>query len=136
MVANGSVSDNLVSEDDQTQVVDILTVVLLNINSVHVHQDVSDHHHAGLVVVPGAVQGLEEVVVEALDHVVPDLAVQVVGDHLLQPTVQSLPVLVQHHGVRVPVQFFKRQTRVILLLNFLKIKFLIDFRFKDVCKQT
>ena len=27
---------------------------------VHVHQDIADHHHRGLVVIPGGVQGLEE----------------------------------------------------------------------------
>ena len=58
MVANTAVSDNLVSEYDQTQIVDILAVILLDVDPVHVHENVPDHHHAGLVVVPGTVQDL------------------------------------------------------------------------------
>ena len=71
--------DHLVPEDDQPQVVDVLAIVLLDVDPaqggdgsddqgsdvdcsglpVHVHQDVADHHHRCLVVVPRGVQGLE-----------------------------------------------------------------------------
>ena len=48
--------EHLVQEDDQSQVVDILAVVLLDIDPVHLHEDVSVHHHGCLVVVT---RGLE-----------------------------------------------------------------------------
>ena len=32
----------------------------------HVHEDISYHHHRCLVVIPGSVQGLEEVVVQGV----------------------------------------------------------------------
>lgn len=39
----------------------------------HVHEDVSDHDHGCLVVVPGLVEGLQEVVVEGVQHVLSNL---------------------------------------------------------------
>jgi hypothetical protein len=38
--------------------------------------------------------------------------------HLRSAIVQSVTVLVQHHRVRVSVQLFKTQARVVLLLDF------------------
>ena len=53
-----------ISENDEPEIVNIFTIVLLHVDSVHVHEDVSNHHHGGLVVVPGGVKGLQEVVVQ------------------------------------------------------------------------
>merc|ERR550519_2195178 len=86
--------DNLIPEDDKTEVVDVLTVVLLHVDPVHEHEDVPNHDHGGLVIVPGGVEGLEEVVVERGEDIVPDLALEMVGDYLLEAAVQVLPVLV------------------------------------------
>jgi hypothetical protein len=72
-VGNGS-PDDLVPEDDEAQVVDILTVVLLDVHAVHVHENVPDHHHARLVVVPCRVQRLQEVVVQSRQHIIPHLS--------------------------------------------------------------
>ena len=57
------------------------------------------------------------------------LALQVVGDDLLEAAVQPLPVLVQDHGVSIAVQLLEGESRVVLPLNFLKkiIKFLLLF---------
>ena len=121
VVADAAIPHHFVPEDHQAQVVHVLTVVLLHIHPVHVHQDVPDHHHGGLVVVPSCIEGLEEVVVERLQHVLPDLGLQVVGHHLLQAAVQALAVFVQHHGVGVPVQLLEAQPRVVLPLNLLRI---------------
>ena len=64
MIVDAAIPDHLVPEQNQSQVVDVLTVVLLHVNSVHVHEDIPDHDHGGLVVAPSCIQSLEEVVVE------------------------------------------------------------------------
>ena len=64
VIVDAAIPDHLVSEQNQSQVVDVLAVVLLHINSVHVHEDITDHDHGGLVVAPSCIQSLEEVVVE------------------------------------------------------------------------
>ena len=88
-------------EEDEAEVVDALLLVL-HVDAVHVHEDVSDHHHRRLVVVPRIVQRLQEVVVEGSQHVVAHLVLQVGRHHVLQARVQPLAVLVQHHCVGVP----------------------------------
>lgn len=85
VVPDAPVTDHLVPEDDEPEIIDVFHVVLLDVNPVlwdgtaatkekrcqapdrrscaartvrtthHVHQDVSDHHHGRLVVVPGLV---------------------------------------------------------------------------------
>ena len=54
---------DLVSENDESKVVDVVDIILLDIDPVHVHEDVTDHDHRCLVVIPGLVQCLKEVVV-------------------------------------------------------------------------
>ena len=65
--------DYLISEYDEPQIVDVVHVVLLNVDTVHVHQNVSDHNHGRLVVVPGLVQNLQEVVVQRREDVLTHL---------------------------------------------------------------
>lgn len=48
-----------------------------------------------------------------------NLVAHVLDHDVLQALVQLVPVLVQHHGVRVPVQLLERQPAVVLLLYFL-----------------
>ena len=55
MIVDAAVPDHLVPEENQSQVVDVLAVVLLHINSVHVHENITDHDHGGLVVAPRGV---------------------------------------------------------------------------------
>ena len=50
---------------------------------------------------------------------VTNLVAHVLDHDVLQALVQLVPVLVQHHGVRVPVQLLERQPAVVLLLYFL-----------------
>ena len=49
------VQEHLVLEDDQAQVIHVLTVVLLDIDIVHVQEDVPDHQHGGLMVIPSCI---------------------------------------------------------------------------------
>ena len=71
--------NNFVSENNQPQVVNILAVVLLDINPVHVHEDVPDHDHGSLVVIPGSIEGLKEVVVECMKDIMSDLRYKIIG---------------------------------------------------------
>jgi len=57
-------ADNLVSEYTQPQVVDVFDFVLLNVDAVHVHQDIADHDHRCLVIFPLAWKAGEEVVIQ------------------------------------------------------------------------
>lgn len=64
---------HLVPEDEKTEVVYVLAVILLHVDPVHVHEDVPDHDHAGLVIIPGGIQSLKEVVIESGEDIVSDL---------------------------------------------------------------
>lgn len=44
---------------------------------------------------------------------------EVLSDNLSQACVELLPVLVEHHGVGIPVQLLKAQSTVVLPLNLL-----------------
>merc|ERR1719347_348877 len=119
VVAYAAVAHHLVPEDNQPQIVDVLAVVLLHVDPVHVHENVPDHHHGGLVIIPSRVQCLQKVVVKSLQNIITHLALEVIRDHLPKPAVQPLPVLVQHHGVSVSVQLLEGETTVVLALNLL-----------------
>ena len=54
------------------------------------------------------------------------LTLEMIGHHLLQSTVEPLAVFVQDHRVGIPVQLLKRQTRVVLPLDFLKYNSPVD----------
>lgn len=54
----------LITKDYQSKVIHIVYIILLDIDPVHVHQDVSNHDHGCLVIVPSLVQCLKEVVVK------------------------------------------------------------------------
>ena len=47
------------------------------------------------------------------------LALEMVCDDLLEPAVEALAVLVEHHGVGIPVQLLETQPRVVLPLDLL-----------------
>ena len=128
MISNASISDHLVPE-----------VVLLDMS--YTLEDVSDHHHGCLVIIPSCIQCLEEVVIQSLENIMPDLeemfslndaknrlqefhlALQVVGDDLLEANVQPIPMLVQDHAVNIPVQLLEGEARFILPLNLMKNPF-------------
>jgi len=119
VVVDAAVANDLVSKEDQPKVVNVLAVVLLDIHTVHVHQDVADHDHRRLVIGPGGVQSLEEVVVERRKDVGADLGLEVLRHHLLESSVEPLAVLVQNHGVRVAVQLLEAEAGVVLPLDLL-----------------
>ena len=54
----------LVSEDNEAQVIHIVDIILIDINPVHVHEDVSYHHHRCLMVIPSMIQSWQEVVID------------------------------------------------------------------------
>ena len=72
-----------------------------------------------LVIAPSCVECLQEVVVQRREDVSTDLGLQVKGYNLLEPRVQPLAVFVKDHRVRIPVEFFKAEPRIILSLNLL-----------------
>ena len=74
MVPDTSISNNFVSEYHKSKIVNIFTIILLHVNPVHVHENVSDHNHTSLVIIPGRIQGLKKIVVEGLEDIIPDLA--------------------------------------------------------------
>ena len=47
------------------------------------------------------------------------LALEMVCDDLLEPAIEALAVLVEHHGVGIPVQLLETQPRVVLPLDLL-----------------
>ena len=49
--------------------VHIVGVALGHVDAVHVHQNVPDHDHARLVVLPRRVQSGQEVVVQRVQHI-------------------------------------------------------------------
>ena len=59
------------------------------------------------------------------------LALQMIGHHLLQSTVEPLTVFVKDHGVGIPVQLLERQPGVVLSLDFLKQYFSINTIFQN-----
>ena len=119
VVVDAAVANDLVSEEDQPQVVNVLAVVLLHVDAVHVHQDVADHDHGGLVVGPGGVQGLQEVVVERREHVGSNLGLQMRRHYFLESGVQPLSVLVQDHRVGVSIELLKAEPGIVLPLDLL-----------------
>jgi hypothetical protein len=72
-----------------------------------VHEYVSDHQHALVVVHPGVIQRLQEAVVIGLRHL-HGHALQVVVHDLLQAVVQLVGVFVQHKVVRIAIGEIKR----------------------------
>ena len=119
VLADAAESDDFVPEEDQAEVVDVLTVVLLHVHPIHVHENVSDHDHGGLVVVPDRVEGLQEVVVDRGHDVDAHFVLQMGGHNLSEAGVQPLAVLVEDHGVGVAVELLEAEARVVFPLNFL-----------------
>jgi len=66
----------------------------------HVHEDVADHEHRDLVVLPGDVELLEEVLVVAGRDAERD-ATEVLVHDLAQAVVELVAVLVEHHVVGI-----------------------------------
>jgi len=60
---------NLVSEYAQSQVVDVFDFVLLDVDAVHVHQNITDHDHRCLVIFPLARQAREKVVIQRFKNI-------------------------------------------------------------------
>ena len=87
-IADATIPDDFITKQDKSKVVNVLTVVLLHIHPIHVHQNVADHHHGGLVVGPGHVQGVQKVVVEARQNISSHLGLQMAGDHFLKAVVK------------------------------------------------
>lgn len=50
----------LISKYNKSEIVNIIHFILLYIYPVHIHEYVTDHDHAGLMVSPGGVQSLQE----------------------------------------------------------------------------
>lgn len=113
------IPDDAIPEQDKTETVNGLDIVCLYVYTVHVHEYVADHDHSSLMVVPGRVQRSQEIIVQRVEHVATHLVHQMLGDHIFEAGVQLLAVLVQHHRVRVTVQFFEAQAAVVLLLDLL-----------------
>mmetsp|Transcript_61771 Transcript_61771/g.166639 ORF Transcript_61771/g.166639 Transcript_61771/m.166639 type:complete len:568 (-) Transcript_61771:269-1972(-) len=93
--AHPLVARHVLAEDDQAHLVDWDLLVLRHEIAIHVHQDVTDHDHGGLVVVPLLLQLLQQRRVRAVDAALRD-RLQVVRDHPLHAIVEQFAVLVQY----------------------------------------
>lgn len=65
----------LVTKDDESEIVDVVDVVLCYIDSIHVHENVSYHDHGRLVIIPSLVEGLKKIVVEGTKDFISDLQI-------------------------------------------------------------
>ena len=73
-----------------------------------VHEDVSDHDHCRLVVLPPLANLSDEVIVRGLRDLATDVP-KVVPNRGPYPVVQRVALLVQHEVIRVAVQLFEAQ---------------------------
>ena len=66
MLVDSWAFDNLVSENAQSKVVDTVNILLLDIDPIHIHQNIANHHHCRFVILPLLGQGRQKVVVQCL----------------------------------------------------------------------
>mmetsp|Transcript_50781 Transcript_50781/g.135450 ORF Transcript_50781/g.135450 Transcript_50781/m.135450 type:complete len:316 (-) Transcript_50781:3-950(-) len=113
---NSRMPRHIFPKDDETHLIDGDFLVLCHEIPVHVHEDVTNHHHRGFVVIPLLLEFLQETVIRTV-HTTLRNGLEVVSDHLLHAIVKKLPVLVQDQIVRVSVQFFKGQGGSVVLVD-------------------
>ena len=51
-LTEGRKAGDVLAEEGESEVVDVVEVVLGDVNAVHVHEDVADHDHGRVVLVP------------------------------------------------------------------------------------
>ena len=119
MSADVRVPNDLVSERGDPEIVDVFDVILRDVDSVHVHENVADHDHGSVVILPRHVERVQKVIVQRSDDVGADFVDEMLADDLAESRVELLAVLVEHHGVGVPIEFFEGETAVVLLLDLL-----------------
>mmetsp|Transcript_36597 Transcript_36597/g.104584 ORF Transcript_36597/g.104584 Transcript_36597/m.104584 type:complete len:481 (+) Transcript_36597:201-1643(+) len=107
---------HVLAEDHQPHLVDRHLAVLRHEVPIHVHEDVADHDHGRLVVVPLLLDLLQQVAVWAVDAAQRD-RLKVIRDDPLHAVVEQLAVLVQHKVVGVPVQLLEGQRRGVVLVD-------------------
>ena len=100
----------------QSDVVNSGLLVLRDVRAVHVHEDVSHHHHRHLVIGPARARDGEQLLIGRRGDDRGD-GLEVLVHGLLHAVVQQLTVLVQHEVVRVAVQLLEREHRRVLVVD-------------------
>ena len=72
-------------EYHKPKIVHVVTVVLSDVHTIHIHEYVSDHDHGCLVIAPGPIQRLQKVVIQTRQHLGPNLGLQMSCYYFFQP---------------------------------------------------
>mmetsp|Transcript_69018 Transcript_69018/g.202042 ORF Transcript_69018/g.202042 Transcript_69018/m.202042 type:complete len:260 (+) Transcript_69018:1620-2399(+) len=107
---------DVLPEDDQPHLVHGDLLVLGHEVPVHVHEDVADHDHGGLVVVPLLLQLFQQAIIRTINTALRD-GLQVVSDDSLDTVVEQFTILMKDKVVCIPVQLLEGQGGGIVLMN-------------------
>lgn len=64
---------HLISEYDQTQIVHIVEFILLDVDPIHIHQNITNHNHRSLMIGPNLIQFLQQIIVQTFQNVLANL---------------------------------------------------------------